>query len=83
MSVPPETLRRAPLYLLSMARIRRIISCCDVVRSSSGIIVMLKLPLPFPTYCCTRLNSPVGFASERSSESTSFSTGLTNSSVRA
>ncbi len=37
MSVPPETLMRAFLYLPSVRRATCISSCCDWLRSSSGV----------------------------------------------
>ena len=37
MSVPPDTLMRAFLYLPSMRRVAAISACCDCSRSSSGV----------------------------------------------
>ena len=74
MSVPPDTLIRAPWYLRSICRAWIISCCCEIFRSSSGSIMMLKLAKPEFTFCITRCSA--------GSARTSFSIGLMNSSVR-
>ena len=74
MSVPPDTLMRAPRYLRSICRVWIISCCCDSFRSSSGTIMMLKLAKPEFTFCMTRCR----WGRPR----ISFSIGLMNSSVR-
>ena len=57
MSVPPDTLMRAPWYLRSICRARTISSCCEISRSSSGTIMMLKFANPGLTFCITRCSA--------------------------